>query len=91
MDSSTAIDILRSAMLLAIAIGSPLLLVGLAVGFLVSLFQSVTQIQDQTVSAVPKIIAMLLVLIVCLPWITDHLLEYTRTTYEQIPLMLQPR
>ena len=85
METGDAIDIVQSAILLALTIGTPLLVIGLLVGFVVSLFQAVTQIQDQTISVVPKLIAMVLVLILCLPWIADRMVEYTRTTYEQIP------
>lgn len=89
MDSATSIEVLQAAIVMAATIATPILLVGLVVGFLISLFQAVTQIQDQTVSAVPKIVAIVFALVLFLPWITDHLVEYTRTTYEQIPELMQ--
>ena len=89
MQTGEAIDLVRSAIVIALTIGSPLLLVGLVVGLVVSLFQAVTQIQDQTLTAVPKIIAMVLALIICLPWLADRMIDYTRQTYEQIPQVIR--
>jgi flagellar biosynthetic protein FliQ len=54
----------------------------------ISLLQAVTQIQDQTLNAVPKIIAMVLALVFCLPWIADRMIEYTRKTYTEIPMVV---
>jgi flagellar biosynthesis protein FliQ len=85
MNPSDAVELVRQAMLTAMLIGSPLLIVGMAVGLVVSLMQAVTQIQDQTLNAVPKIVAMVLALIFCLPWIADRMIEYTKKTYTQIP------
>jgi flagellar biosynthetic protein FliQ len=58
-----------------------MLLVGLVVGVVVSLIQAVTQIQEQTLSFVPKITAMIGAAIVLMPWIEDHLLEYARSVF----------
>lgn len=85
MQPSDAVDLVRDAVLNAMIIGAPLLVVGMAVGLVISLLQAVTQIQDQTISAVPKILAMILALVFCLPWIADRMTEYTRTMYTNIP------
>ena len=85
MDTAEAVDLVRAAVLTAMIIGAPLLIMGMLVGLVISLLQALTQIQDQTLNAVPKIIAMVLALVLCLPWIADRMVEYTRTTYEQIP------
>jgi flagellar biosynthetic protein FliQ len=85
LDSSDAVELVRAAMLTAMLIGAPLLVMGMLVGLVISLLQALTQIQDQTLNAVPKIIAMVLALVFCLPWIADRMVEYTRTTYKQIP------
>ena len=63
----------------------PLLLVGLVVGLVVSVFQAVTQIQEQTLSFIPKIIAMAVVLVVAGPWMLDQLVTYTQQLYASIP------
>ncbi len=85
MNSGDAVELVRAAVLNAMLIGAPLLLMGMLVGLVISLLQAVTQIQDQTLNAVPKIIAMVLALVFCLPWIADRMVEYTRKTYMDIP------
>lgn len=88
MNPSDAVELVRTAVLTAMLIGSPLLLMGMLVGLVISLMQAVTQIQDQTLNAVPKIIAMILALVFCLPWIADRMIEYTRKTYLEIPMVV---
>jgi flagellar biosynthetic protein FliQ len=66
----------------AVVIAAPLLLVGMAAGLLVGLMQALTQIQDQTVAFVPKILAMAAVLIACLPWLVMRMVEFTRVVFE---------
>ena len=70
------IDVVRGALLQALIIAVPILGSGLFVGLLVSLFQSVTQIQEQTLTFVPKIIVMILVAIVLLGWISVRLGDF---------------
>ena len=79
------IDLGREAIMTALLIGSPVLLVGTAIGLLIGLLQALTQIQDQTVSFVPKIIAMVLALAICLPWLMRRMVEYSTTLIENIP------
>ena len=88
MNPSHAVELVRQAMVTAMLIGAPLLIVGMVVGLVISLLQAVTQIQDQTLNAVPKIVAMVLALIFCLPWIADRMIEYTKKTYTQIPVVI---
>ncbi len=85
MQTGDAVDLVRAAVMNAMIIGAPLLVVGMLVGLVVSLLQAVTQVQDQTISAVPKILAMLVALVFCLPWMADRMIEYTRSTYINIP------
>jgi flagellar biosynthetic protein FliQ len=77
MNVDQATDLIRQTLLLALTISAPMLLIGLVVGIIVSLFQAVTQIQEQTLTFVPKIAAMTVAAIVLMPWITQRLLEYT--------------
>ncbi|MCH8315114.1 MAG: flagellar biosynthetic protein FliQ [Planctomycetes bacterium] len=70
------IDVVRTALLQALIIAVPILGSGLFVGLLVSLFQSVTQIQEQTLTFVPKIIVMILVAVVLLGWISVRLGDF---------------
>jgi flagellar biosynthetic protein FliQ len=72
-------------MTLAMEVGGPLLLVGLAVGLVVSLFQAVTQIQEQTLSFIPKIVGVALVIVVLGPWMLGQLVSYTQNLFLSIP------
>ncbi len=71
-----AVELVREAILIAMKIVAPIVLAGMLVGLLISLFQSITSIQDQTVSMIPKIAAMLIVAILLIPWILLRLVEY---------------
>ena len=73
----TAIDLAREMLVIALKIAAPILAAGVVVGLIVSIFQSVTSIQDQTVTFVPKIVVMIVVAILLLPWIAARLIEYT--------------
>ena len=73
----TAIDLAREMLIIALKIAAPILAAGVLVGLVVSVFQSITSIQDQTVTFVPKIVVMIVVAILLLPWIAARLIEYT--------------
>ena len=88
MDSQTAVDLARQALSTALLIGAPVLLVGVLVGLIISLFQALTQIQDQTISFVPKIITMVLVLMLSLPWLVQHMMTYSQNLILNIPLTI---
>ncbi|MEL6899096.1 MAG: flagellar biosynthetic protein FliQ [Planctomycetota bacterium] len=75
-------DMCRQALMTAIVVASPLLLVGMAAGLLVGLIQALTQVQDQTVSFVPKLLAMAAVLVACLPWVLGRMVDVTRAAFE---------
>jgi flagellar biosynthetic protein FliQ len=85
MDQNTAVNLATQAMTLAMEVGGPLLLVGLSVGLIVSLFQAVTQIQEQTLSFIPKILGVALVIVVLGPWMLGQLVSYTQSLYMSIP------
>ena len=82
LDAPTAVDLCRSTLMAAVVIAAPLLLVGMAAGLFVGLMQALTQVQDQTVAFVPKILAMAAVLIACLPWLMARMVEFTRVVFE---------
>jgi flagellar biosynthetic protein FliQ len=71
-----ALDIVRQALLEALILAAPILGAGLVVGLAISLFQAVTQIQEQTLSFVPKIIVMIVVAVVLLGWIAIRLMDF---------------
>lgn len=80
-DIDLAIELVRRTLVLVLLLSAPVLLCGLIVGVCVSLIQAVTQIQEQTLSFVPKIIAMFAAAIIALPWIGGHLLEFAREVF----------
>jgi flagellar biosynthesis protein FliQ len=85
LNQDVVISLAMEAMQLALKIGLPLMLVGLIVGLLVSIFQAVTQIQEMTLTFIPKILALGLVLMVAGPWMLGELLTYTENLYNGIP------
>jgi flagellar biosynthesis protein FliQ len=85
MEAQDAINITQQAMLTALLLGAPVLLAGVLVGLIIGLAQALTQVQDQTVAFVPKIIAMVAVLILCLPWLIQKMVEYSEVLITNIP------
>ncbi|GAA9186064.1 flagellar biosynthesis protein FliQ [Helicobacter pylori] len=73
---------------ITLMISLPVLLAGLVVGLLVSIFQATTQINEMTLSFVPKILAVIGVLILTMPWMTNMLLDYTKTVIKLIPKII---
>ena len=66
-------------------VGAPILVVGMVMGLLIGLLQALTQIQDQTISFVPKVVAMLAAVAFCLPWILQRMMEYSEDLIMNIP------
>ncbi|WP_089274191.1 flagellar biosynthesis protein FliQ [Humidesulfovibrio mexicanus] len=79
----------REAMELTLVICLPMMGVGLAVGIIVSIFQAATQIQDSTLSLVPKLIAMFVALILAFPWIMDKMITYTTNLFLNLPTYIR--
>ena len=88
MDAQAVVDLGRDALVTALLIGAPVLLVGVIVGLLIGLIQALTQIQDQTISFVPKIVTMVLVLMICLPWLLQRMMTYSEDLITSIPQAL---
>jgi flagellar biosynthetic protein FliQ len=88
MNQDTVVNLASQAMSLALKIAGPLLLVGLVVGLLVSVFQAVTQIQEQSLSLIPKIVGVAVVIMVLGPWMLGQLVSYTTALYTSIPSMV---
>jgi flagellar biosynthetic protein FliQ len=88
VNEDTVITLVVGAVELALKVGLPLLLIGLAVGLVISVFQAVTQIQEQTLTFIPKILATVAVLIVGGPWMLDQLLAYTTDLWTAIPELI---
>jgi flagellar biosynthesis protein FliQ len=88
MNQDTVVNLATQAMSLALKIAGPLLLVALVVGLLVSVFQAVTQIQEQSLSLIPKIAAVAVVIVVLGPWMLGQLVSYTAALFTSIPTMV---
>lgn len=84
MDLTQAVNIGQQALLVTIIVSGPVLLVGLAVGVLVGIFQAVTQIHEMTLTFIPKILAMIGVFLLLLPWMTIKIIDYTVNLFQMI-------
>ncbi|MDG2021024.1 MAG: flagellar biosynthetic protein FliQ [Phycisphaerales bacterium] len=76
-----ALDLARSALMISLWIATPILVSGLVIGLVVSIAQAVTQIQEQTLSFVPKIAAMILVTVMLLGWISTQMVEFAQRMF----------
>lgn len=71
--------------MVALMVAAPLLITALAVGVLVSLLQALTQIQEQTLTFIPKLVAISVVLLLCLPWMVRQLVQYIISAFDLLP------
>lgn len=85
MGQAEVFSILQNTMALALELSLPLLLFGLTVGVLISIFQAVTQINDSTLSMVPKIISVFVALAIFGPWMFHQLVQFTTHVLTQLP------
>ncbi|QEG02095.1 Flagellar biosynthetic protein FliQ [Stieleria maiorica] len=85
LDSSQAVDLCRQALMLAALLAAPVLLIGAVVGIVTGLLQTLFQIQDQSISFVPKLIVSSLVLLACMPWMFSRMIEFTQTMFVGSP------
>lgn len=88
--TEVAIDMARRALIVALQLSLPMLLIGLVVGLLVSVFQALTQIQEQTLSFIPKILSVGAILFILLPWMLTVISEYTREVFAEIRSVVSP-
>jgi flagellar biosynthesis protein FliQ len=88
MNQDTVVNLATQAITLALKIAGPLLLVALVVGLLISVFQAVTQIQEQSLSLIPKIAAVAVVIVLLGPWMLGQLVSYTTALFTSIPTMV---
>jgi flagellar biosynthetic protein FliQ len=88
MTTDTVVSLATQAMSLALKLSIPLLGVGLIVGVLISIVQAVTSIQEQTLSFIPKVLAMAAVLVIGGPWMLNQLMSYTAELWTSIPNMV---
>lgn len=84
MNEDVVIDVAEQGIYIILIVCGPLLLIALAVGLAVSIFQATTQIQEQTLAFVPKIVAVLLALIFLAPWMLSHLMSYASEIFSNL-------
>jgi flagellar biosynthetic protein FliQ len=87
MNPEFATEILKNLMFEAVTLASPILMTAMTIGLAISLFQSVTSIQEQTLTFVPKALAIVSLLVVLLPWLLRSLIEFTTAVIQKIPQM----
>ena len=87
MNDAFIVDLARNALLMALTLAAPMLLVALGIGLLVSILQAVTQIQEQTLAFVPKLIGVATVFLIGLPWMIQMAVKYTTELLRQIPAL----
>ena len=85
MTPEMVINLVQNALFILIIVAAPMLLVALGVGLLVSVFQAATQINEMTLTFIPKLLAMFVVLVVAGPWMINTLMDYTIRLFTSIP------
>ena len=78
MTTGVALDLTYNALFLALVLAGPIMLIGMLVGLFISVVQAITQLQEQTLAFVPKIVAMGLAAAFFIPWLTARMIEYTK-------------
>ena len=89
MNPQFATELLKALMLQAVAIATPILVTAMVIGLAISLFQSVTSIQEQTLAFVPKALGIIGLLIVLMPWMLRSMIEFTTAMIEKMPQMVR--
>ncbi len=89
MNPQLATELLKALMIEAVAVATPILLTAMVIGLAVSLFQSVTSIQEQTLAFVPKALGIVALLIILMPWLLRSLVEFSTAMIEKMPQMVQ--
>ena len=85
MSPELVVGVAKEAMEMTLLLSAPVLGVGLVLGLLVSIFQAVTQLQEMTLTFIPKLLGVAIVLVVLSPWMMEILVTYTATLFENIP------
>lgn len=84
MNELVIMTIVKKALMTGITVGGPILIISLVVGLIISIFQATTQIQEQTLTFVPKLIAIILVLVLGGPWMLNKLVMLTNELFQSI-------
>jgi len=89
MENEFAIEVISQAMKVTLMLSAPMLLSALVVGILVSIFQAVTQINEQTLSFIPKILVIIVALVIFSPWMMETMVSYTQDLFASIPELIR--
>jgi flagellar biosynthetic protein FliQ len=89
MENEFAIEVINQAIKVTLMLSAPMLLGALLVGVLVSIFQAVTQINEQTLSFIPKILVIIVTLVIFSPWMMETMVTYTRDLFLSIPELVR--
>lgn len=85
MEFSEALELGRNALWITLMTSAPILVIGLVVGLMIAMFQAITQLQEQTLTFVPKIGAMVVAAVIFIPWIANAMIAYTREMFSTSP------
>ena len=85
MTQDTVVSLVVSMMSVTIKVAAPMLLAGLVIGLVISIFQAVTQIQEQTLSFIPKVVGLVAVIAIAGPWMLDTIVTWTTELWAAIP------
>jgi len=88
MNADGVMELTRQALWVLLILSMPILLTALAVGLLVGVFQAATQINEMTLSFIPKLIAVFVVILIAGPWMLSVIVDFTRRLFEQIPALI---
>jgi len=90
MEDIQVLTIMQKLMLLILEISAPILIISIVVGLVISLFQTITQIQEATLTFVPKLIAALLTILILLPWFINMFITRTNELFQYIVIFAKP-
>ena len=88
MSGALAVDLVRQAVMMSLMVAAPMLATALLIGIVVSLVQAVTQLQEQTLTFIPKLLGLSLVFVLTLPWTMTRLVEYLAGVLRSLPTLV---
>lgn len=89
MSQELILQLMAEAIRVMFAVSAPMLIAAMAVGILISIFQTATSIQDQTLTFIPKIIAVMIVLLIALPWVTQVMMDYVSRLFGNLHIYIR--
>lgn len=89
MENDFVVEVINQAIKVALMLSAPMLIGALLVGILVSIFQAVTQINEQTLSFIPKILVVVAALVIFSPWMMETMVSYTHDLFSSIPELIR--